>query len=40
MCIDVKALYEALAKVLEQKENLEIKVMVERKDNNEKDCRD
>ena len=37
MCIDVNALYEALAKVLEQRENVKIKITVERDIKNEKD---
>ena len=39
MYIDVKALYEALAKVLERRENVKIKITVERKMGNEKDSR-
>lgn len=39
MCINAQALYEALAKVLEQRENLKIKIKVERKMGNEKDSR-
>lgn len=35
MCINVNALYEALAKVLEQRENVKIKIRVERKQGNE-----
>lgn len=30
MCINVQALYDALAKVLEQRENVKIKITVER----------
>lgn len=35
MCIDVQALYDALAKVLEQRENVKIKISVERDEENE-----
>ena len=35
----MKALYEALARVLEQKENVTIRVYVERRDQNEKNSR-
>ena len=34
--IDVKALYEALAKVIGQRENVEIKITVERDERDEK----
>lgn len=40
MHIDVNALYEALARVLEQREKVKIKIHVERNGENEKDCRD
>lgn len=39
MYIDVNALYEALAKIIEHRENVEIKVFVERKIEDEKDSR-
>ena len=38
--MNVQALYEALAKVLEAREKATIKVKVERNVNDEKDCRD
>lgn len=37
MRIDVQALYDALAKVLEQREHVDIKVKVERKEEYEED---
>lgn len=39
MTIDIKALYDALAKVLGQKENVIIKFKVERKEENEENTR-
>ena len=36
MFIDAKALYEALARVLEQRENVKVKIIVERDDRDEK----
>lgn len=38
MCIKVKALYEALARVLEQRENVSIKIVVKRNKENEKNA--
>ena len=40
MIIDVQALYDALAKVLERRENVKVKFTVERELNDEKDSRD
>ena len=37
MRINVNALYEALAKIIEQRENVKIKITVERDDENEED---
>ena len=37
MCINIQALYDALARIIEQRENVNIKVTVERKIGNEKD---
>ena len=37
MSIDVEALYNALARVIEQRENASVTIKVERKDKNEKD---
>ena len=37
MCINAQALYDALARIIEQRENVNIKVTVERKIGNEKD---
>lgn len=37
MCINVNALYEALAKIIEQRENVKIKITVERDDEDEED---
>lgn len=37
MSIDVEALYNALAKVIEQRENASVTIKVERKDKNEED---
>lgn len=37
MCINIQALYDALAKVLEQRENVSIKITVERTREDEKD---
>lgn len=37
MLIDVKALYDALARIIEQRENVKIKITVERNDRDEKD---
>lgn len=37
MSIDVEALYNALARVIEQRENASVTIKVERKDNNEED---
>ena len=37
MSIDVEALYNALAKVIEQRENASVAIKVERKDKNEED---
>ena len=39
MIIDVQALYDALAKVLERRENVNIKFTVERELKDEKDSR-
>ena len=39
MTIDIKALYDALANVLGQKENVTIKLKVERKEENEENTR-
>lgn len=39
MYIDVKALYEALARIIEQRENVKVKITVERDAGNEKDSR-
>lgn len=36
MRINVNALYEALARIIEQRENVSIKITVERKNGNEK----
>ena len=35
MLIDVNALYEALARIIEQRENVKVKITVERDDRNE-----
>ena len=35
MCINVNALYEALARIVEQKENVKVKITVERENRNE-----
>ena len=40
MYIDVQALYEALAKIVQQRENVKVKITVERDAGNEKDSRD
>ena len=40
MIIDVQALYDALAKVLEQRENVKVNFTVERELDDEKDSRD
>ena len=37
MSIDVEALYNALARVIEQRENASVTIKVERKDKNEED---
>ena len=37
MLIDVNALYEALARIIEQRENVKVKITVERENGNEKD---
>ena len=37
MLIDVNALYEALARIIEQRENVKVKITVERDDRDEKD---
>lgn len=37
MRINVNALYEALARIIEQRENVKIKITVERDDENEED---
>ena len=39
MIIDVQALYDALAKVIERRENVKVKFTVERELNDEKDSR-
>lgn len=36
MLIDVNALYEALARIIEQRENVKVKITVERDDRDEK----
>ena len=36
MLIDVNALYEALARIIEQRENVKVKITVERENGNEK----
>ena len=36
MLIDVNALYEALARIIEQRENVKVKIIVERDDRDEK----
>lgn len=36
MCINVNALFDALARILERKENVTIRVKVERREENEK----
>lgn len=40
MNIDVQALYDALAKVLERRENVKVKFTVERELSDEEDSRD
>lgn len=40
MCINVQALYDALARIIEQRENVKVKIIVERKIGNEKDSGD
>lgn len=40
MNIDVQALYDALAKVLERRDNVKVKFTVERELKDEKDSRD
>lgn len=35
MLIDVKALYDALARIIEQRENVKVKIIVERENGNE-----
>ena len=37
MSIDVESLYNALARVIEQRENASVTIKVERKDKNEED---
>lgn len=37
MSIDIEALYNALARVIEQRENASVTIKVERKDKNEED---
>ena len=39
MIIDVQALYDALAKIIEQRENVKVKIIVERDMEYEKDNR-
>ena len=39
MCININVLYEALARIIEQRENVKIKITVERKQGDEKDNR-
>lgn len=39
MHINVKALYEALARIIEQRENVSIKITIERDDRDEENSR-
>ena len=39
MLIDVNALYEALARIIEQRENVKVKITVERDDRDEENSR-
>ena len=39
MCINANALFDALAKILERKENVTIRVNIERRERNEKNGR-